>query len=424
MRTCKTFYTLVNETAPFHRLNAFNFASPHAMHVYLSSITPARLKDFRDITMEYPGDAYYSYDSWGQNRKSLLPAFTLLSSCPSLQNLEITAASGANAHNTIDPYRDGTYTGASHDQDLPRAMNSVRCQNLRVTRSELTPRPPYPYYPRVTTPTRGQQIQLDATRAALEAHLKAITSGPAPEIRQSDLDQARQSSGVQVHGDGRLEGELKPSLISSRTRAGTAKKDRVNADGIVEEELKKFGIDGTLLWDIQKIEDHKEVVDPETSGSKVKFLVSWALPAQKHDGNARNKSWEFLDDLSINSSTFFLIYEYYDRKNLWGEANKAQQMLDATRQALEYEKETNGGKRRRSRESAQYYVTAIESRIRQAEKKAVQAAAKDAVKAQRASDKAAETAAKAAAKTQKASARGATTSKTTKSAGQKRKRGE
>lgn len=367
MRVCKGFYNILNSSAPFYNLNEFHFNSDDALLVYLSSITPARVKDLRDITVPF-----------GPNIKT---AFTLLSTCTELRNLKLRIRYHLlNCFSTPDGY-----------ETIETITKDVRCCNFQL---ELLPDLNHS-----ATPTD------ETNRATLEDKLKKkMTSRPPVEIKDHKLTESREISGVQVHGDGRLEGEMKPGLVSSRTRGGRARQARVNEDGLVEKEpMPKFGCDGSLLWDVMTIKDHKEVVDGQTSESKVELLVKWQDPVNQRLEADSEQSWEDLEVLVTNPNTFHDLYHYYQSNALWGKLGGVHKMLAAAKDFDAAAIAAIDRPTKKSRFSPSSYSSLFRSRLRDHENYLAKVeedaakAAKVAAKAAKADGKAAK-ASKAAAK--------------------------
>lgn len=106
----------------------------------------------------------------------------------------------------------------------------------------------------------------------------------------------------------------------------------VNSNGIVEYVEKKFNTEGSLIWDIRLVTEHKEISDPETSQKGFTLLVRWQKPISERFGAKCDHSWELLEVLLTNPDNYSELYFYFNARNggkLWETTDVAKIIHDA-----------------------------------------------------------------------------------------------
>jgi hypothetical protein len=119
---------------------------------------------------------------------------------------------------------------------------------------------------------------------------------------------------LDIHGEGRLSKDVKPGLVSSRTRQQVRNLDKMAEDGTIPtREAPKYDLNGDLTWIIRSIEKSRAAA---VEGIRsVEFLVKggpcsassrWHIQEGKEQ-----QSWEDVTTLSLGSR--WRVIDFYDK---------------------------------------------------------------------------------------------------------------
>lgn len=155
------------------------------------------------------------------------------------------------------------------------------------------------------------------------------------EFKEYQIAEARISSGVLIHGDCRISGDLTP-FISSRTRGGLQRIHRLNSDGLVHIPAPKFSSIGALLWDIDinGVYGYRSSIDSITGQTCVEFFIRWAPGPRTGTGSNQENSWETLDTLLTNPNNHSIMAKFFLRRKLWKEQNSLKTILEAMKEEV------------------------------------------------------------------------------------------
>lgn len=287
-KVSRQVYAEAIQTYIFYKVNHFEFLDVTNFMAYLVAITPNRLLAMRSIKSRLV-ENYYP--------PRAAQAYTLLSACQGLQDLELELGSSEYHFN-----HSGEVAHLVGYQELLLAVRGLK--NLSVVlRPEPANAPNAPFM-------MAQHPDLQKNRDKLEHILQAEMTHERPTNYSIRLfKDAQKVVGLHIDGDGRLGEDRKPGIVASRTRLQIRNLEKIDSDGtITEETFPKYDLNGDLAWMVDGISASRET-DEGISG--LEFLVRChesrygRYDRYDHSGPllslaaAKEESWE---DISVLNS--------------------------------------------------------------------------------------------------------------------------
>lgn len=250
---CKLFYHEVVATGVFYRWNDFVFNRSWSLDLetYLVAITKLRMSSIESLEILWP-ECYYRY-----GRNAAL-RFNAVAACKDLKNLKVN----------LDVSRLERKFSIKPDQiigfeDLLKSVPGLRSAKINLFKSSEDHQCP------VSLPhliLLGQKMQQQLDKAVQRPKEDRIFSVARFLKLETSVE-------LDVHGEGRLGEDIKPNVVSSRTRGARQRQKKITEDGLLPGfEAPKYDSSGQLAWSTMDITGSQErfTIDGEP---RVEFRV-------------------------------------------------------------------------------------------------------------------------------------------------------
>lgn len=269
--TCHQLYNEVAATTLLYKMNHFAFQTLDQMTTYLIAINPIRANSIRSIHI------YWGFSS----RREYEGAITVLATCEQLHYLTVTIPSESSwdYEFAVKKLRElkklrGLTTFKISGAIRP-SSDVVSFQKIRLWKlfNEIRTA--------VAQPREGQLVSF--------AKIKAI----------------RDSTMLNIHGDGRIGPEIRPGMVSSRTRGQLKKQETLDAMGLEPlppNRSPKYNNNGKLLWHMGGILRSRKASQDDAK-APIEVFVCWT-------NNGGVPTWELLDDI-VEVDNLVHVYNHY-----------------------------------------------------------------------------------------------------------------
>jgi hypothetical protein len=251
--TCHQIYKEVIGGNIFYKYNDFEFEDFEVMMNYLFAITQPWMHSIRRITCRW-------VVSW-PNMQSY--GFKALDACRGLQHLCLKIDS-------LDP----------------EVKKWIGFTSLIKMRGLLTFR--LIYVPDKWTADDAVQRRENELCNVYESAIGNEITKPRTTQRPRKLKDVQGRAKLNVLGDGRLGPDVKPGIVSSRTRAQLVKQRSLNHLGVFEDATPpKYDLEHNLIWRVCEVITSREITSYD--GTSVELCVKWL--------ESNQVSWESLSHL-------------------------------------------------------------------------------------------------------------------------------
>jgi len=323
-KVCKALYNDIAGTKLFYKVNHFKFSSSlNSAITYLVAVTPDRMKAICSISILWP--------YWGFERSHI---FTMITAIEGLKGLELMMSYNFCGYLQAKGTQPDLLPGFQH---LERAVQGLH--SLSVTVSDIQENSWSGQQQWAIQSHKETQVLAAKAQAELSMHLRE-----KPRVTKYSLAQFRRAqgtSGLDVHGDGRLGDDVRPGVVASRyfdslpiskyywdilltsyrTRQQKRNLENIDADGVAPERpCSKYDEEGYINWRVREVSACR--VSKSADGS-IEFRVKlMPLTSRRGGSSLRNDlpevAWEDLSALASDDARNQILEFYRKSPNACG----------------------------------------------------------------------------------------------------------
>ncbi|KAI6714251.1 hypothetical protein JHW43_003198 [Diplocarpon mali] len=285
---CKEMYESVSLGHLFYKNNVFDFSClddpVRSLNTYLVAITEARRQEITTMKVKFHGV--------GRDRVGTVSeAFALIASCKGLTHLTVKLHSNLVRYSTkfVRPFEMAktAFRGLSLDFDFDMTNSWIPASELPELKEKWLEQAKITFADTLAMPRKG-------------------------EYDHAWFRRAHESVDLDVHGEGRLSGDKKPCIVSSRTRTAVRKAQKLSDIGTVlaGDAHPKYDINGEFAHFLETITECR--IDTSEDGTPtVMFRVRHRSTPDYHNITSPLKSsWEDVKVLASHADRTLICHFY------------------------------------------------------------------------------------------------------------------